>query len=180
MITREELIEIGIYNKPHGIGGEISATFDYDSNLIADLNCLISNINGIYVPFFIDDMRAKNNSTVLLKIDGIDNEKDAKLLVNKKIYAQKSLFKELCDEIQYDENSEELPLDYFIGFTLKNDDGEIIGTITDVDCTTENYLFIIEQGENNLLIPAADDLIMEMDIKERILIMSIPEGLLHI
>ena len=42
MITRDELVEIGIFNKPHGVEGEISATFDCDAETAAVVLPLLS------------------------------------------------------------------------------------------------------------------------------------------
>ena len=70
MITREELIAIGHYNKPHGVAGEISATIDVDADALRELSCLVSEVDGIYVPFFINSCRSKSSETVLLTIDG--------------------------------------------------------------------------------------------------------------
>lgn len=47
MITRDELIEIGVYNKPHGVNGEISATIDCELDIISQFSCLVSDIDGI-------------------------------------------------------------------------------------------------------------------------------------
>lgn len=178
MITREELIEIGVYNKPHGINGEISATFDYDIELVKDIECYVSEINGIYIPFFPDAKRAKTGATLLIKIEGIDNEISAKNLVNRKIYALKSEFTySIEDEISEDG---EFPLDYFIGFTINNDDDNTIGIIEEVDCSTENFLFIVNSNEKQIFIPATDDFIIDINTENKILTMSLPEGILDI
>ena len=89
MIVREELIAIGHYNKPHGVAGEISATVDVDIDVLQALSCLVSEVDGIYVPFFVNACRPKTAETVLLTVDGIDNERDAARLVNRDIYALK-------------------------------------------------------------------------------------------
>lgn len=179
MINREELIEIGVYNKPHGIKGEISATFDYDIDSVITLDCYISELNGIFVPFFTESKRAKTGSTLLLKIEGIDNENDAKSLVNHKIYVLKKDFKYSNDDILPDE--EDIPLDYFIGFKIVTyETGDIIGNISAVDCSTENFLFIVDHDNQQILIPATDDFITEIDINNKILTMCLPEGILEI
>lgn len=178
MIFREDLIEIGVYNKPHGINGEISATFDYDIDIISSYNCFISEINGIFVPFFAENIRPKSNETLLLKIEGINDDKSVKLLVNHKIYAMKSSFKDARNA--FDENSDEISIDYFIGFKINNNEKDVIGKIIDVDCSTENYLFVVECKDSNILIPATDDFIIDIDFDKKILTMCLPEGILDI
>lgn len=77
-------------------------------------------------------------------------------------------------------SEDELPLDYFIGFSLLNEENEILGTITNVDCSTENFLFIVTQNDKDIFIPATDDFIIDIDINSKTLTMSLPEGLLDI
>ena len=49
MITRAEITEIGTFNKPHGIQGEISASFLCDFDEIELLSCIIVDEDGIFV-----------------------------------------------------------------------------------------------------------------------------------
>lgn len=179
MICREDLIEVGIYNKPHGINGEISATFDYDIDVISSYDCFISDVNGIFVPFFAENIRPKSNETFLLKIEGMDDENSVKILVNHKIYAMKSSFKEAINT--FDENGDEISIDFFIGYSIYDDENNIIGKIIDVDCSTENYLFVAEREDlTNVLIPATDDFIIDIDFEHEIITMNLPKGILDI
>lgn len=179
MILRDDLIQIGVYNKPHGINGEISASFDYDIEIIENIDCLVSNINGIFVPFFVEGYRPKTNSTLLVKVDGIDNESKTKILVNQKIYVLKSVFNKYKNN-EIDGESDELPLDYFIGFKIITTEDNLLGIISNVDCSTENFLFIVNHNNQDILVPATEDFITDIDIENKILTMSLPDGLLEI
>ena len=176
MITREELIAIGHYNKPHGIAGELSATLDVDFDVLESLTCLVSDIDGIFVPFFVNACRPKSSETVLLTIDGIDSEQEASRLVNRDIYALKRDYNQASD----DADADGYPLDYFIGFELQDSDGTNVGEIIDVDEQTENAIFIIQNGDNQLMVPANDDLIVEFDIDKRVMVMDLPQGLIDL
>jgi 16S rRNA processing protein RimM len=178
MITREELINIGHYNKPHGINGEISATVEVDFDVLQELSCLVSDIDGIFVPFFVNAMRPKSGETVLFTIDGMDNEQDVQRLVNHDIYALKREYRQESE----DADADGYPLDFFIGFDLVDDDqGNRVGQITDVNEQTENAFFIVEaDGGAELLVPAVDDLIVEFDLDKKVMVMSLPDGLLDL
>ena len=176
MITREELIEIGIYNKPHGIEGELSATLDVDIEMLRELSCLVSEIDGIFVPFYVKACRPKTAETVLVTIDGIASEQEAARLVNHEIYALKRDYDRLDDEADADA----LPLDYFIGFELRDADNARVGEITDVDEQTDNALFIVDRDSVELMVPATDDLIVEFDMEKKVLVMELPQGLLEL
>ena len=176
MITRDELIAIGHYNKPHGVAGEISATIDMDWELLRGLSCLVSDIDGIFVPFFVNAIRPKSGDTVLLTIDGITNEKDVARLVNRDIFALKRDYRQ--ESIEADADG--YPLDFFIGFELRDSDGSRVGEITDVDEQTENANFIIDHDGTDLMVPATDDLIVEFDVDNKLMVMDLPEGLLDL
>ncbi len=177
MILRDDIIEIGCYNKPHGVNGEISATLDVDIDLLDSFSCLISDIDGIFVPFFVEKKRPKGASTALLTIDGITSEVQAALLVNKDIHVLKSEYEKLSD----DEDCDELPIDFFIGFELTASDGTQVGTIVDVDDATENVLFIVERPDGDEIpVPAADELIVALDVEARTIEMDLPQGLLEL
>lgn len=176
MITREELLAIGHYNKPHGVAGEISATVDVDVEVLQELSCLVSDMDGIYVPFFVNACRPKSQETVLLTIDGIDNEQEAARLVNRDIFALKRDYRQESDNVEADG----YPLDYFIGFELQDSDGTRVGEITYVDEQTENAIFIVSRDDEELMVPASDDLIVEFDLDKKVMVMDLPQGLLDL
>ncbi len=176
MIKREDLISVGHYNKPHGVVGEISATVNVDIDLLQHLSCLVSEIDGIFVPFFAEACRPKSRETVLLTIDGIDNEEDAAMLVNREIFALKGDIQCFAD----DDEEDEYPLDYFIGFELQDSDRTRVGVIIDVDEQTDNAIFIVDRDGYECMVPATDELIVEFDIDKRIMVMDLPQGLLNL
>ena len=176
MITRDELIAIGHYNKPHGVAGELSATVDVDLEVLRGLSCLVSDIDGIFVPFFVNAIRPKSVDTMLLTIDGIENEKEAARLVNRDIYALKREYR----QESIDADADGYPLDFFIGFELRDSDGSRVGEITDVDEQTENAIFVVDRDGSEIMVPATDDLIVEFDVDNKLMVMDLPEGLLDL
>ena len=177
MITREELILIGHYNKPHGVTGEISATVEVDIDVLRQLSCLVSEMDGIFVPFFVNSCRPKSSETVLLTIDGISSEQEVSRLVNHDIFALKRDYRQESE----DEDVDGYPLDFFIGFEIRDTDGTTIGTITDVDEQTENAIFIVSRDDvSELMVPASDDLIVEFDLDKKLMVMDLPQGLLDL
>ena len=176
MITRDELIAIGHYNKPHGVAGELSATVDVDLEVLRGLSCLVSDIDGIFVPFFVNAIRPKSVDTMLLTIDGIENEKEAARLVNRDVYALKRDYQ----QESIDADADGYPLDFFIGFELRDSDGSKVGEITDVDEQTENAIFVVDRDSSEIMVPATDDLIVEFDVDNKLMVMDLPEGLLDL
>jgi 16S rRNA processing protein RimM len=54
-----------------------------------------------------------------------------------------------------------------------------LGEIVAIDDQTENVLFIVDRDGEELLIPAADDLILEIDDEAQTIRMDLPAGLVN-
>lgn len=175
MIRQEEIVQIGQFNKPHGIDGEITASVDFDINDLKHFSCLIADVDGIFVPFFMNALRPKSSQSLLLKIDGIENETDAAMLVNKPIFVLKTEFGEL-DSF----NDDEIPVDCLVGYSVFQH-GESLGHITRIDDSTANVLFVVTDSNNReLLIPAVDDFIESIDIDNQEISLNIPPDIISL
>ena len=70
--------------------------------------------------------------------------------------------------------------DSFIGYTVIDELHGELGKITDVDETTINVLLQIDHKGNEILLPAAEELITSADHENKTLRVSVPEGLLDL
>jgi 16S rRNA processing protein RimM len=172
MITIDEVFPIGQISKSHGINGEMSFEFTTDIFDTQDISFFILEVEGILVPFFIDEYRFKTAKSGLLKLGGVDTEEQTRELIGLTIYIQKKY-------IEMVENNE-IEVDYFVGFSLVDVQHGIIGIINEVDQTTENTLFVIGEGDDEILIPVGDDYIVEVDHDNKIIQVNLPEGLLEL
>ena len=104
----------------------------------------------------------------------LDNSDAVQMLVNSNVYIEKAHQEELGDD--------EVSLHYFIGFQIiDSENEEIIGTIIDIDDNTENWLFIVEKvnGEE-VMIPAHEEFITDIQQEKKIMSMDLPLGLLEL
>lgn len=169
MIRQEEVYKIGRLGKAHGVKGEVSFQFDDDVFDRIDADYLILDIDGILVPFFMEEYRFRTDALALVKFCDVDTQERASELTGSNVYFPRALA----------EDEEGMPsLASLIGFDLvEAKDGIRVGTIATIDDSTANLLFELEDGR---LIPASDNLITDINIKERTIKMEIPEGLLEI
>lgn len=175
MIKADSIIKIGQFIKPHGIKGEITATLDYDLELEA-LKCIITDIESIFVPFFIESVRPKSSETIIIKIDSIDSDTAAKKICGKDYYALK-------DDVEIASTLDEYGgfISDFIGFALKDTSDSTIGEITGYDDSTENVLFKVSLPDGKtIFVPVADDLIVQINPESHFMVMQLPEGLLDL
>lgn len=177
MIRLFEIAEAGVFNKPHGINGEISATLDIDVDLNT-VRCIVVSVDGIFVPFFLSSVRPKTAETVLLTIDGIDSEAKTQQFINKPFYLLRSDIPE--EEDAYGDEDGMYASD-FIGYTVIDRHLGELGDITGINDSTQNILFIIETPDNKeLLLPVADEFIESFDIDKKVLRTDLPDGLADI
>ncbi|MBP1676785.1 MAG: rRNA processing protein RimM [Bacteroidetes bacterium] len=172
MISHEEVFPIGQITKPHGINGEMSFSFTSDVFDTEDVPFLILEIDGILVPFFLEEHRFKSNTTALIKLEGIESDEKARQLAGLTVFLPKK-YLEMVDDA-------EIELDYFTGFELIDEQRGRIGTISEVDQTTDNALFVIGSGKDELLIPVGDEYIVSIDHDKKIIHVELPEGLLDL
>ena len=173
MITRGMLTPAVEFNKPHGIKGEISASFDPRVDVGA-LKCVVAEVNGLFVPFFIDAIRSRGADAVLLTIDGITDENEAKLLSKKPLYLLNGDAALAADDEDDGFYAEDL-----VGFSALDEDGAVIGKIAGVDSTTANVLFVIDRPDGSeALVPVADEFIDGIDPESATITLRLPDGLL--
>lgn len=172
MINAKDVYRIGIINKPHGVHGELLFTFDDDIFDRVEADYIICMMDGILVPFFFESYRFRSDTTALIKLKGIDTEQQAKRMTNVEVFFPKDHAEELEDN--------ELTWSYFVGFLINDVNKGDIGKVTDVDNSTINTLFVVDYKGTEILIPAQEDFIVDLDREKRVITMQIPEGLLDL
>lgn len=173
MIKKEDTYRIGQISKAHGLKGEV--VFNFSDDIFDRVDCpyLICEIDGILVPFFLEEYRFKTDSSALLKFEDIDSADDAQQLIGSNVYFENRFIT--------DSDQEEVSLSYFVGFKIINEKGEELGTIVDIDDQTENWLFIAEDANNKeILIPAHEEFIVDINHNKKTIEMDLPEGLLDL
>ena len=172
MIKKEEVYKIGVINKPHGVKGEVSFTFTDDIFDRVDCDYLVLLLNGIMVPFFIEEYRFRSDTTALLKFEDVDTVEKARMFTNVEVFFPVKYME--------DDEDETIPTwNYFVGFEVDDINHGLLGEITHVDDSTMNILFVIEKDGEEILLPAHEEFIVGLDKKHKRIQVEIPEGLLE-
>ena len=160
------LIEIGKIVNIHGLRGDVKVV------PWTDFPEIFEGIKKVYTDdgksYKVKGVKYHKNS-VLLKLDGVDTPELAEKMRNKVIYADKELFEDLPDNT------------YLIADLIGMEvcDGEkSYGKITDVISTGGNDVYCIGTGKNQILIPAIKDVVLDVDISHKKMLVKIPAGLL--
>lgn len=166
MLKKEDFVYYGKFLKPHGTKGEIGLQSD-GFTLGDDCDFVACDIDGILVPFFFETIRSKSNDISIVKVERMESAEDVRFLTNRDAYIPR----------EWVEESEELTWSYFKGFkAIDTEQGEL-GEIIDVDDNTINTLFVIEGEDDEILIPAQEEFIVNIDHQNKEIIFDLPEGL---
>ena len=163
----EEVYHIGIIGKTHGVRGELSVHITDDVFDRVDADYIVLEVDGILVPFFIEEYRFRSDETVIMKLEDVDTQERARELTGCDVYFPRHLA-----------DDDAPTLAFLIGFHLVDAaTGHRIGTIAAIDDQTANILFELEDGK---LIPAAEELITAIDQDSRQITIQLPQGLLDL
>lgn len=154
----EDLLQIGVITTTHGVRGEVKVFPTTDDPMrFKKLKQVILDTGKEQIELEVAGARFFKN-LVILKFKGIDNINDVEQ------YRQKSLYVTIENAVPLGEN------EYFIadliGLKVVSDEGEELGTLSDVLQTGANDVYVVsKENTPDLLIPAIRDCIRQVDIE---------------
>ena len=165
----EDLYKIGKIGKPHGVKGEVSFYFSDDVFDRTEAEYLMLCIDGLMVPFFMEEYRFRSDETALVKFCDIDTQERASELTGCEVFFPRDVADNDDDNLSWAE---------IIGYSLIDSaTSKNVGKIASVDDSTINILFELEDGT---LIPASIELITNVDKKHKEIEIELPDGILDL
>jgi len=162
-----DLIEIGQVAKPQGLKGFIKI------NPFTDDMQKFKNYKRVFIKnteYKIEDLKYNKNQ-VIIKLKGIDTVEEAEKLRNLYLYIDKSDLAELPEDSYY--------IVDLIGLEVFNEENnELLRKIEDVFPTGSNDVYVVrsEIGKQ-ILLPAIKDVIKDVNIKDKKMIVKLLKGL---
>lgn len=171
MIKADDVFKIGIIRSLHGVNGEVEMTFNETALDLSETTSVFLKINGLLVPFFIEDCRFKNNYTVVIQFEHTDSM-EARQLCGVEVFILRSALPAPHRKGQSD-------WDCLIGFSVEDENESPIGMVREVLTATSNILLYVQRPDSTeVLLPLHPDLLVRCDEKERKIVMRLPDGLL--
>lgn len=166
--TPKGLFQIAQVLKSNGVNGELLMSFrDIDPEEIDQHEPVFIIFDGLPVPFFIESFSRRGNTKALVRLNDITTLEDAEEVTGRAVYAEEESY-----EFE-DEGYEDL-----VGWTLKDDQGNVRGTVVDFEDIPGNPCISVETQNGQAMVPLHEDLIMSVDEEAREITMEIPDGLL--
>ncbi len=161
---------IGKIVNTQGLKGEVRALpFTDDIKRFELLKEVFLSIKGSLKSYKIENVRF-HKKFVLLKFENIDDINDAERLKNTEI--------KIPEELALPCSKDEYYIRDLYGLNVITKDNEHLGTLVDIIFTGANDVYVVENKEKQILIPAIKKCILNIDLQNKIMTVSLLEGLL--
>jgi 16S rRNA processing protein RimM len=169
-VPEQRFILMGRIVGTHGVTGSLKlasyaeslAVFESGRTLVA------RSAAGDETAYEIEWVRPQGRST-LLGLKGVANRSQAQALVGCDVFLDKACLPKLEDGVYY--------WDDLIGIEVVSVDGASLGRIESIIQTGSNDVYVIKQGNRELLLPALRSVVKSVDLAARRMEVEVPEGL---
>lgn len=161
----KDFIIVGSVGKTHGTSGE----FKLEANQkLKQKEWVMIEFNQKPVPFFMEQCRELVPNEYLVKLRDYNTVEDAQTFIGRNIFYYST--KAVKSKKQIDES--------IIGYTLIDLTLGNIGILEDIIEMPGQIMFQTTNQLNEVLIPAVDDFIDEIDHEKQTIYLKLPEGLI--
>ena len=168
-----DLYQVGAITQTHGVRGEVKVfPLTDDVMRFKNMKDLILDTGREQITLEVTSARPQKN-LVILKFKGYDSINDVEKYKGAKLYVTKEN-RVACDEDEYF-------IADLIGIQVVSDEGEELGTISDVLQTGANDVYEVEMADGkSLLLPAIKQCILNVDVENGTMQVHVLEGLLDL
>ena len=166
-----EYIEIGQIVNTNGLKGVVKVNpFTDDISKFEDLKFVYIQLKNELKKVKIEQVRYNKNQ-ILLKLEGIDSIEEAEKYRNFYLKTEKESQEDLGEDTYY--------IVDLIGLDVYSDKNEYLGKIEDVFPTGSNDVYVVKDNlGKQILIPAIADVVKEVDLKNKKMIINLIPGLI--
>ena len=172
----DSLLLVGTVGRPHGVLGEVKVVPETDDpeRLRALERVFVGDAPERAEERAVESLRfqpTRRGLTALVRLAGISGRDAADLLRGLHVYAAED------DLPPLDEG--EVFLHDLIGLAVVTDEGEAVGTVTDVLTGGAQPLLVVKRdGKPDALVPDVDEIVTDVDLDAERITIRPPEGLL--
>jgi len=165
------LVTIGTIRGTHHLKGDLKvSSFIEDESRLENKKVLLEDKLKNRKIMEIIQVRRLNNKMITIRLKGIDKMSDAKKLIDNKIMLRRDLLGE-------ETKKGHLLID-LMDMEVYTTEDKFLGKITNVMKTSAHSIYVINEGKEEIMIPAIDNFVKKVDFKNRKIIVKIIEGMI--
>jgi 16S rRNA processing protein RimM len=134
--------------------------------------CLIK-VSGIWAPFFIKS-KVHHKDFIEVQFEDIYDDQEVKKILHEEIFVRPQ------DISEDDQNEEQGGLEDWVSFTILDNEQGMIGVIQEVEELPGQIMAMVLYGDKKVAVPLTEDLILEIDVEKKTILMNLPIGLLDL
>jgi len=157
--------------------GKITKTHGYDGTVVFVSNRTLNDevegleevfvlIDGLPVPFPVENIVLMNDSSALLQLEFVNDQKEASELTGC----------ELFSEVDCYGQEQEAGFEQWTGYTVNDSRHGVIGVIQRMEDYKGNVVMQVMDGERETLISLFPELVTRIDYQAKVLYINAPDG----
>jgi 16S rRNA processing protein RimM len=170
---KKEPVLLGKITGTHGIKGQLRVTVfsgEFETVLSLD-SVMLKGTGGVMREFHISSA-VVHGKRLLITFRGFEDINLAQPLVGQELYASREKLPSLAEGEFYWCD--------LLGLKVETDNGDLLGRVTDIIATGSNDVYVVKGNGREYMIPALEDVVLHIDLKEGVMKVSPPEGLLDL
>ena len=170
MPQESEPVLLGKIIATHGVKGQLRIfLFSGEFSSIAGLDTIMVKAPNSGMETFEVAAAARHGKKVLLTLKNYDNVNQVLHLVGRELYVERDQLPELPEGEYYWRD--------LVGLRVVTDQGEMLGTLTEIIATGSNDVYVVQGVEREYLIPALEEVVLEVNLDDGVMKVSPSEGL---
>ena len=173
MSRRNEPVLLGKVVATHGLKGQLRvAAFSGEFETILALGSLMLKGPAGGMETFEVAASAVHGKKIIVALKEYDSINRVLHLVGRELYTTRDQMPKLpegefywCD---------------LLGLTVVTDQGKVLGVLADIIATGSNDVYVVKEGKREYLIPALEDVVLDINLDDGFMTVSPPEGLLDL
>lgn len=158
--------------RAHGLKGDVTLALDAEAPAdFEDIKTIFIEVRQRLVPFFIESISLKGTKA-FVKLEEVNSREDAENLSKSPVFLPKASRPQSARGEFYD--------DEVIGFEMTDTSHGTLGKITEILQAGPNKLLSVSYRGKDVLVPLNSPFIKEVNKQEKIMTVTLPEGLLDI
>lgn len=169
---KNEFFYLGTLTKPFGLKGGLCAFFDTDNpENYTHLPAIFLDLEGEKIPYNIENITYRGNNQYIIQFEGMDAN-EAREFVGVELYLPLSDLPKLSGNRFY--------FHEVIGFKVVDANKGEIGVCREFLEVSNNPIMVVDHDGVEILIPASQQFVTQVDRDNHILHIQAPEGLIDV
>jgi len=171
-MEKKDCFYLGKIVKKYSFKGEVIIKLDTDEpEIYENLNAVFIDLGINFIPFFIEESLLQKGNQLRVRFEDVESEEEADAILKCDVYLPLNLLPKLTgNKFYYHE---------VINFTLEDVNFGKVGTITSINDSTAQALFVVDREGSDILIPMIDDFIIKIDRENKNVLVDTPQGLIE-